>query len=595
MIRTKKKKMVPFVPNEVQTLYLDQLSAKYPPIYGEDGTLITPGFDWRNGQYTLRGIREDILKARQQGMSTLWLALYFLDTINTPLTQTLIVAHDSDTTELLFQIVHRYYINLPPDKRRPKKYSNRREIRFADTDSLIYVGTAGATNLGRSQTINNVHESERAFWADGNDVESGLMESVPEEGNVTRETTANGFNDYYAERQVINEGNSVYTPRFFGWFLNSEYRRPAPDDFKPTEEEEKLMIAFGLDLAQVFWRRMKILGNPRKFAQEYPATEEEAFLVSGNPYFDRKLLVEILNRLKGDEFKPLPAEAVFIPSRFNFNKQADGFEDRPLLLPYLRTDDPFRPPDLQVWDMPQEGKRYVISADTAEGINDRGDHDYDSADVWDADTWQQVAHLHGRYDPTEYGLMLAALGWWYNTALIGVERNNHGHTVLSSLMNIAHYPLMTRSSDRQSGIYEHQEYDENLKPTIMRAGWPTTRKSKPVALDGLAISITNADLKIRNIGTIAQLMSYVKLPNNKSGAESGHDDRVTSAAIGDVLLKMRPIRRPKMAPMIAEQHGPQEDAVLDAQAREAEAWNALPPELQESLARLKGSMRIPGM
>lgn len=582
MIRNKDKKLVPLHVNPVQENYLDKLTETYE------------GFDWRNGIYTLRGVREDVLKARQLGMSTIWLALYFLDTINNPLTQTLLVAQDADSTEMLFQVVHRFHASLVPDKQRPTKYSSRREIRFADIDSVIYVGTANATNLGRSQTINNCHLSEFAFYANAYELLTGLLESIPQDGNLTRETTANGMNDYYTERQLIENGESKYVPRFFGWNYDPKYRLAVPNGFTRTEDEVKLAAAYNLDDEQLVWRRDKMLTQKGKFTQEYPINAAEAFLTSGNPYFDREKLKEILDRLKGDEFKPIPAAGIVIPTRFDFNKKADGFELKPLLSPHLNSGDPSILSNLLIWDLPKEGRLYLISADTAEGIDDRGDHDYDSADVWDAETWQQVAQLHGRFDPTEYGLMLAALGWWYNQALVGVERNNHGHTVLSALLHIAKYPLMTQTPSRLGGIYEHQEYDENLKPTAMRMGWPTTPKSKPVALDGLAISTVNGDMKYRSTRTITQMMSFVKLPNGKSGPESGHDDCVSSAAVGDVLLKMRPISRPRLAPLdlnIAPTT-PEEHAEADAQAREAAAHAALPPEIAEHLARLADRFRL---
>src|SRR5215471_21608718 len=71
-IRTKERQLVTFAPNDVQETYLDLLAAEYEE------------FDWKNGVYRLRGAREDVLKARQQGLSTLWLALFFLDTVNNP-------------------------------------------------------------------------------------------------------------------------------------------------------------------------------------------------------------------------------------------------------------------------------------------------------------------------------------------------------------------------------------------------------------------------------------------------------------------------------------------------------------------------------
>ncbi|RYX80921.1 hypothetical protein EON83_26285, partial [bacterium] len=102
LIRTKDKRLIPLVPNEVQAQYLDQICPT-----------------WRDGgQIQLQGARELILKSRQFGFSTLILALLFLDTINTPHTQTVVVAHDMDSTIRLFQMVQRFYKHLPEPKPR---------------------------------------------------------------------------------------------------------------------------------------------------------------------------------------------------------------------------------------------------------------------------------------------------------------------------------------------------------------------------------------------------------------------------------------------------------------------------------------------
>jgi hypothetical protein len=506
-IRTKDKKLVTFQPNPVQIRYLDLLNKDYP------------AFDWRNGIYTLCGIREDVLKARQQGMSTLWLALYFLDTINNPLTQTIILAHDAQSTEKLFKIVHRFYENLPKDKRRPKKYSNRREIEFSDIDSGIYVGTAGGSGVGRGGTLNNVHMSERAFWKDGDEVETGLLEAVPVDGNVTRETTANGMNDYYAERQRARNGESNFKPRFFGWYLHPEYCLQPEPGFVRTTEEEECTIAYNLSNEQLAWRRNKARDLKEKFPQEYPATEEEAFIASGTPYFDAAKLLEISRHL--EHIATLDIE---VPGEYTTLRRlaANG--------------------GLQVWQTPQPCRIYIISADTAEGIDDHGEHDYDSADVWDAATWEQVAHLHGRWDTNEYGIALAQLGQWFNTALLAIERNNHGHAVINAALFQANYPEARHGE--MNGLYFHQEYDENRKPVARRPGWPTTPKTKYLALDQLATATADGDIKLRCRETIGEMMTFVKLPGGKAGADgAGHDDRVSSAAIGAALLNFRP-RRP---------------------------------------------------
>lgn len=507
-IRTKGRTLVDFKPNAVQVKYLDMLADE------------NPEFRWRDGVYSLRGIREDVLKARQQGMSTLWLALYFLDTINTPMTQTLILAHDAPTTEKLFKIVHRFYEHLPAHLKRPKKYSSKREIEFSDIDSIISVGTAGSAGVGRGGTVNNVHMSERAFWRDGGDVEIGLMESVPLDGNATRETTANGLNEYADERTEMRDGGGQFKPRFFAWSENPEYAIETPPNFILTEEEEKLARLFDLSDAQLNWRRSKRLSKKQheKFPQEYPLTEAEAFLSSGNGYFDNEKLTELLVELEDEEFAPIAFDVP--PVYRNLRRERDA---------------------LTVWEEPQPGRVYVIGADTAEGINGRGDHDYDSASVWDAETEVEVARLHGRWNTHIYGLMIAELGFWYNTALLGIERNNHGHAVINAALYTANYPEAI--SDNSTGLYMHQEYDEKKQPTSRRPGFPTSSRSvKFMILDDLASAVENGDFHARSPQLIAEMQRFVKLPGGKAGAETGHDDRVMDAAIARRMLNLRPRR-----------------------------------------------------
>ncbi len=272
-IRTKKREIIPFTPNAVQMEYLDTL---------------LPG--WREGDLSgLRGQREILLKARQFGFSTLILALLFLDTVNTPNTQTVVIAHDADSTERLFQIVQRFY-RLLPEARRPRtKYANRREFLWPDIDSYFFVGTAGAGEFGRGGTINNVHGSEVAFWPNADDIVTGLLQAVPADGTVFLETTANGQgNWFYDEFQAADiRGDSAFTPRFFGWHLHPEYRTKPALDFQRAPDEQRLAEQFGLDDAQLQWRRGKVRELRKKFPQEYPLHAREAFLTSGGRILDR--------------------------------------------------------------------------------------------------------------------------------------------------------------------------------------------------------------------------------------------------------------------------------------------------------------------
>lgn len=365
-----------------------------------------------------------------------------------------------------------------------------------------------------------VHNSEIAFWPNAEELIAGLMQTVPPDGNVFQESTANGVGNYFFdEYERASAGDSAMQARFFPWFAHADYSSPAvPPDFAPDEDEARLKSLYGLTDAQLFWRRTKRRepGMRRKFVQEFPANPREAFVSSGNPYFDLEKLDALAHELKSPLFDPLPAQV-------------------PLDFPNLRRERA----SLLLWELPQEGRVYVIGADTAEGITTHGDHDYDSASVWDALSGLQVAHLHGRWDTHLYGLLLAELGRWYNLALLCIERNNHGHAVINSVLYSANYP--EARSESSTGLYLHQEYDERRQPRDRRAGFPTTATSKTLILDELASAVESGDFHPRSRALVSDMMRFIKLPGGKAGGEGKtHDDRVLDAALARRMLNLRP-------------------------------------------------------
>lgn len=538
-IRTKDKRLVPFVPNEVQTRYLDILTEEYKA---------SCGFDWRNGIYTLRGIREDVLKARQQGMSTLWLALYFLDTINTPLTESHVYAHDGETTEKLFRVVHRFYENLPTDKKRPKRFSNRREIVFADTESGIFVGMVGGSALGRGGTVNNAHLSERAWNDNYAELEVGLLQAIPEGGNVTRETTANGFNEYYEERERANRGESRFRPRFFGWNLHSEYQisvgsasQELPgnggrraESIICTDEEYRLAESYNLSEGQLLWRREKVKDLKEKFPQEYPISEREAFLSTGNPVFDRNILDKMEKRLEG--VKPL------VQPSLSYMDNAG----RRVIFPNLRAE--FAEKHLKVYEEPEGKTFYLVSADPASGANKEGKLDFCSASVWAFSHFrplEQVAHLYGQWEPHQFAHLIAELGYWYMEAMVVVLSMNHGHAVNSTLANEIAYPQ--NRGNGWGGLYYHDPTDINqkadeVKPNSRQAGWPETPGGgggKVFAVSKAQELITEEEVVLNSPITVSQCFQYVHLNGGGMGGETGHDDAVSDFYCASAVYRLR--------------------------------------------------------
>jgi hypothetical protein len=179
---------------------------------------------------------------------------------------------------------------------------------------------------------------------------------------------------------------------------------------------------------------------------------------------------------------------------------------------------PVAPARLLVWRGPEEGRKYFIGADVGEGL---AHGDASAAYVLEKETGEQVAELHGRVAPGRFAKLLAALGRWYNRAELGVERNNHGHTVLDALENSLHY----------HPLYHHRSYDRDGTRT-KRLGYPTNAQTKPIMIDDLAEAISEGYLRIHSVGLIDECLAFVTTDTGSREAQPGkHDDRVIAAAI----------------------------------------------------------------
>lgn len=186
--------LIKLQPNEVQEHYLDTMA--------ED----SPSFQWRSGVYVLSGIRHRILKARQEGMSTIINAICFLNVVNTPHTRAVVIAQDEKAAETLFEMNWLYYENLDKELRLPLRRGNKGEIYFDyPHNSRIYIGTANRVTIGRGATIQYLHMSERAQWELDptrlRKLDAGVKQAVPTGGNIWEETTANGLNWFYDDYQ----------------------------------------------------------------------------------------------------------------------------------------------------------------------------------------------------------------------------------------------------------------------------------------------------------------------------------------------------------------------------------------------------------
>lgn len=261
------QKPVPFEFNPVQAKYYRLLQEQYA------------GLD---------GVREIVLKARQEGMSSFILALFTVDFLMVPHSVSICISHRKDSTDLLFRKV-KFYIESYCEKMKidPKnlfKTDSKSLIENATNSAIFYIGTAGAKVGGRGGSAKNILFSEMAFYQDteiitAREMVQGTAQQIPQgHGMVFIESTANGEGNFYQEEweranlEPNRDGKraSAYTPRFFGW---SEFYS------KEWIEEKKLEFP-----------------DERMFKQEYPDNPDEAFIASGTPYFNTFVLDEMLKK-----------------------------------------------------------------------------------------------------------------------------------------------------------------------------------------------------------------------------------------------------------------------------------------------------------
>lgn len=264
-------------------------------------------------------VRALILKGRQQGCSTLIAARFYHRTSWSRGVRTFILTHEDAATQNLFEMVNRYHEHCPEIVRPVTGAANAKELVFAKLDSGYKVGTAGTKGVGRSSTIQLFHGSEVAFWPNADTHAAGVLQAVPNEPEteVILESTANGVgNLFHTLWQEAERGVGDYAAIFVPWFWQDEYRRPVPDGFQLDDEEREYARLYGLDLAQMAWRRAKIveLKDAALFKQEYPATASEAFQNSGHDSFIKPDYVARARKATCEESGPLVIG--FDPARF---------------------------------------------------------------------------------------------------------------------------------------------------------------------------------------------------------------------------------------------------------------------------------------
>jgi len=430
--------------------------------------------EWAAERYSLT------LKARQIGWTTLvaghqfWLAFFRAD-------QNIIDISRTEREAVLLLKKTKYgHRNLPKwllNRGPMSLVEHQQKMVFENGSQIVSMPSASDPARGESATL--IVVDEWAFLPNPEEAWASIEPVADVGGRIIGLSTANGSGNFFHQTWVGAETRTnQFSPMFFPWSANEDR------DFAWYESKKRSMTSWQL-------------------AQEYPTTAEEAFIKSGRTVFDVDNLVEMI-----------------IPVEPTIGTLAGGSGLRDFVWLPNHRDHNMDP--ISVWELPQERKSYVLGADVAEGL-DWGD--FSVAHVIDVETGLVVASWHGHTPADVFGEEIFKLATWYNTALVGVESNNHGLTTITSLRRCGYKRIFRRRRVNST---------QGNTPTT-EFGWHTNKTTKPLMIDELARSIREHAIILQCSATLGELRTYTR---DEKGAMSGspHDDRVMSLAIANQML-----------------------------------------------------------
>ncbi|MBI2405331.1 hypothetical protein HYV22_04135 [Candidatus Gottesmanbacteria bacterium] len=455
-------------------------------------------------------IRLIVLKARQEGVSTLCESLIFERTARYENAHSLIVAHEPESTDAIFQMSKLFYEMLPANKKPLRRYDNKKQMVFENPDektrgaepglrSKIVIATASKVRVGRGLTLHCFHGSEVAFWENATELMNAAMQAIPDNPNtmVFLESTANGLGGdgeyFYNLVQDALAKKTDFELIFLPWYLMPEYSLSF--DFNEektrfettlTDYEKSIQRRYDLTLEQLNWRRSAVKnkcgGDTDKFKQEYPITIEEAFIASSRSV--------------------IPKESVEAQRKYIREpvQELDGV----LYYAYIKSD-----------------HYYSLGADPAEGVG----QDDSAFTVMDRMTGREVAHFASNQIPPDlFAKKIMKIAEYFNNAIVVLEVNNHGLAVLNELIRLGY--MM---------IFRERYFDKAANDWKRRLGWKTTAVTKPLMVDEFVKALREEDIGMSSATTVGQMLTFVHTDDagkHSMGAESGQkDDCLISAML----------------------------------------------------------------
>lgn len=436
------------------------------------------------------------LKARQQGISTVdEAAIYCLTSQKSNVTAMIMADTEKRAINIasMLRLYHDCLSKTHPHLIPTLIKSNTEVLKFSN-NSIIHIETAGNINAGRSYTPQYVHLSEVAYFPDFNAVMTGLVPAIPDfwDTLVMGETTGNGMNMFFDEWKRAVDDKTDWIAHFTPCHFSEEYHKSLIDGKLYSlsgvslegsqgivafeEEEDVLRKEHGLSEEKINWRRWKISngfqGDVRKFKQEYPYSWKEAFVMSGDNYFEFGM-----DKQKGKA--PLDVGDLF------YNGHKMKYEFRPSTLGAI-----------QVLSFPNESGDYIVTGDPCEG----GKGDEAAGLVLNKITNRVDAVVYGQMDPERLGEILIGLGNWYNNAMIAPENNGGYGDSLCKAIYKNYANIYKEKKLNKKGVWENTG----------KLGFNTNLLTRPAMLSMMRNEIKEGFTELISRQLISECETFIK-------------------------------------------------------------------------------------
>ena len=493
-----------------------------------------------------KGLKEDvhffvILKGRQLGITTVSLALDLYWQFTHPGWQGTLVSDTEENRDMFRSTLGMYIDGLPKEYKIPLVAHNRNQMVLKNRSRIFYQIAGNKARLGQGKAITYLHATETASW--GNDEGLASLIASLAEKNPQRlyifESTAQGFNMFH---DMYKTAKRARTQRaiFCGWWRN-EYYSVGPETkeykvywdgkLKPEEKEwvREIKKLYGVEVnsRQMAWWRWKMaegIKDETLMYQEFPPTEDYAFVMTGTSFFSNSRCTDAAKHAKTLEYECY---------RYAFGQL---FQDTECLPSSDRL------ATLRIWQQPVDTAYYVIGADPAYGSSDWADRFCIQVFRVYADGLDQVAEFAtSELNTYQFAWVIAHLAGAYKNSTLNLEVNGPGQAVINELRNLKRLAtamqgrmatdMMDVLGSMQNYIWRRNDTMGGLSNSI---GFLTTSSSKERMLSYMKDYFERGMMGIFSMDLLEEMKGIVR-ENGFIGAPGrGKDDRVIAAALATI-------------------------------------------------------------